>query len=224
MTIYDFHPRIEENPIFKNTDPSIVNRFLTESVMTVSAFAPNETAYSSCTSNVRVGILLEGVAQVYTDHARAEERTLLRTMGPSDTFGIANLYAEDEPFPTRIVALTPCRILFIEAVAFQSFLENDPVALKNYLRLQSKKLVYLNRKIAIFTAGSAEKRLAVFLLDHEIDGVFTPPCSMSQLAELLGIGRASLYRAIDSLAGCGLIEKEGKRLLIRNKNDLLRFI
>ena len=224
MTIYDFHPRIEENPIFKNTDPSIVNRFLTESVMTVDEFAPSETAYSSSDLKIRVGILLDGVAQVYTDHPHEEERTLLRTMGISDTFGIANLYAKDEPFPTKIVALSSCRILFIEATAFQAFLENDPVAMRNYLRFQSKKLVYLNRKIAVFTAGSAEKRLAVFLLDHEIDGVFTPPCSMSQLAELLGIGRASLYRAIDSLASCGLIEKEGKRLLIRNKNDLLRFI
>jgi DNA-binding IclR family transcriptional regulator len=47
---------------------------------------------------------------------------------------------------------------------------------------------------------------------------------MSRLAELLGMGRASLYRAIDALCDEGLVEKQGKTILIRNKPALLRLI
>ena len=78
--------------------------------------------------------------------------------------------------------------------------------------------------IYTLTAGSAERRLAVFLLDYEQDGVFIPPCPMNRLAELLGIGRASLYRAIDALCAEGLIEKQGKNIHLRNKDALLRLI
>lgn len=224
MTIYDFCPDIESNPIFRQTNPTVVNRYLNETSMTIDDFAPHQVAYSAASGNVRVGILLAGIAQAHTGSNHSGEHTLLRTLHTGDMFGIANLYAEEEPFPSLIVATEPCRILFIRGNALKNFIEKDPRALRNYLSVQSKKIVYLNRKITTFAAGRAEKKLAVFLLDHEINNVFTPPCSMSQLAAMLGMGRASLYRAIDSLVSYGFVEKQEKCLLIRNKNELLHFI
>jgi DNA-binding MarR family transcriptional regulator len=75
-----------------------------------------------------------------------------------------------------------------------------------------------------FTAGSAEKKLASFILDHERDGIFSPPCSMIDLASMLGMGRASLYRAMDQLISQGWIEKKNKVFMITDLNALTAFI
>ena len=210
---------LRKHPLFATLTSDAVARYFSDSGAEIISFGAHEIAYSSSAEHVRIGILLSGKARVETD-----AQALVKSLRIGELFGIANLYAEDEPFPTAIVTTSPAKILFLEGEAVKMLIENEPEILKNYLAFQSRKIVYLNRKITTLTAGSAEKKLAVFLLDYEQDGIFTPPCPMNRLAELLGMGRASLYRAIDALCDEGLIEKQGKNLLLRNKDALLRLI
>ena len=84
----------------------------------------------------------------------------------------------------------------------------------------SKKVVYLNRKISTLVAGSAEKKLVAYLLEVEFDSVCSLNVSMSSLADMLNVGRASLYRAIDDLENRGLIKKNGKMIIISDHEAL----
>ncbi len=224
MTICEIFPNIADHPVFTGVTPRVLNRCFHENTMEIAEFSAGTVAYSSVNEGVRVGVLIDGTAQVQTGNASSAEHALLKSMEIGDIFGIANLYAEDEPFPCLIVAESACKILFLQGDAFKKLIESDHRALRNYLAFQSRKIVYLNKKILTFTAGSAEKKLAIFLLEHQRNGIFTPPCSMSELSDMLGIGRASLYRAIDSLASCGLIEKKDKQIYIRNMEALSRMI
>ncbi len=222
LRIEKIFPSITKNPIFCKVDFNSAYTYLNEASMLVRFFNQKEVAYSSTAEGVCIGILLSGKAQVYT--GSANDPILLKSLKAGELFGIANLYAEEEPFPTMIITTEPCEILFINGEAFKSFIENDTVALRNYLSFQSKKIVYLNHKIMTFTAPNAEKKLAVFLLDHEQNLVYTPSCSMSALADMLGIGRASLYRGMDHLIEHGWIEKKGKKIYIKDRDALLGFI
>ncbi len=222
ISLFQLHPKLREHSIFQGVDPSHVERYLNADSLRVEEFPPDCVAYSSVSEGVRVGSLLSGGAQVQT--GLSDGRALLKTVAPGELFGVANLYAETEPFPTQIVTTEKSKILFIDGDAFRNFIENDPDARRNYLGFQSRKIVYLNRKILIFTAGSAEKRLALFLLEHERDGVVRLPCSMTELSELLGIGRASLYRASDALTSYGWIEKNGKTVRLVMRDELYRFV
>ena len=86
------------------------------------------------------------------------------------------------------------------------------------MQFLSRKIIYLNKKLATLTAGSAEKKLAAYISEHQIDGVFTAT-SLSELANILQMGRASLYRAIDSMTENGIIKKSGKQFII---SDLIK--
>ena len=224
MTVYDIFPDIRCNPIFLNASPVIVNQYLDHTTFYTAVLASGDLVYSSESKGIHVGIILQGSAKVHTGMSGATDPALLKTLSVGDMFGIANLYAEQEPFPSRIIAADSCQVLFIDGSAFKRFIEHDPVALRNYLSLQSQKIVYLNRKIMTYTAGSAEKKLVVFLLDHQVDSVVKLPCSMSELAEILGMGRASLYRALDTLIGYGWLEKNNKNLKILDQSALIKFI
>ena len=209
---------LKQHPVFATLTPDTVCRYFSEQNSEIVSFGAREIAYSSA-DQLRIGILLSGKARVETD-----TQALVKSLRIGELFGIANLFAENEPFPTVIVTTTEARILFLDGNTVRRLVEEEPSIRRAYLKFQSEKIVYLNRKIATLTAGSAEKRLAVFLLDYEHDGIFIPPCPMNRLAELLGIGRASLYRAIDALCEEGLIEKQGKTIYLRNKDALLRLI
>lgn len=217
--IYSLIPKIEENPLFFGVSKEHTNKYLNESTSRIEKFSADEVAYSSRSNNIEVAFIIDGIARVYA--GVSEEKALLRTLHRGDMFGIANLYDSADPYPTQIITATDSQIIFIDGEAFKAFIENDTRALKNYLGLQSKKIVYLNKKISTFTAGSAEKKLALFIYDNEANGAFVSPYSMSELAEILQMGRASLYRAIDSLIEYGAIEKQGKVILIKDKNKLI---
>ena len=203
MTVYTLFPDIVRNPIFRDAKQESVNRFLTEDTLRTEAFSPHQPIYSSESERISVGILCSGNARVLA--GQGDEYTILNALHEGDMFGIANLFDTDSPFPTRIVATAESRVLFIDGDAFRRLIEGDRQILHNYLSFQSRKLMYLNRKILTFTAGSAEKKLLLFLLDRQDNGSVLLPCSMSELAERLGIGRASLYRARDSLIRDGLL-------------------
>ena len=98
-------------------------------------------------------------------------------------------------------------------------LEQDKSFLYHYLGFLSGRICYLNRKIRYLTAGSAERRLALYLSSFQKDTVELD-ASLSSLSELLDIGRASLYRAFDSLQSDGIITRDGDRITVLSRDAL----
>ncbi len=198
-----------------------IKKHLTSDKVFSKSFCACDEIFSPKQEKHCVGIILRGSAVVVP--TSSGENAMLKILSPDDMFGIANLYASYEPFPSLIRAKTDCEVLFIDGEAFKSLIENDTAALHEYLALLNQKIIYLNKKISTLTAGSTEKKLAFYLAEHECNGEVSQNVSMSALADMLNIGRASLYRALDALASCGLIRREGKRIIILDKNALLNF-
>ncbi len=215
--IYSMIPNIDKHPLFTGVPISHISEYLTADVTRISEFTPNTVAYSSESETRQVAFILCGTAKVYMGNS--EESAFMRTLTAGDAFGVANLYDEDDPFPSYIITASNVKILFIEGEIFKKFIECNSTATKNYLSFLSKKIVYLNKKLATLTAGSAEKKLACYILEHNTDRIFSPP-SLCELADILQMGRASLYRAIDSLEENGMIERKGKKILVLDMEKL----
>lgn len=219
--IYSLIPGIEQNPLFSGVPKEYVEKHFSNEKIHVKETAANTLAYSSKSSDLEVAIILTGSVRVYI--GEDGEKALIRTLNAGDIFGVANLYDEEDPFPTQIITATQARILFIDGTEFKAFIENDPTATKNYISFLSKKIVYLNKKLATLTAGSAEKKLATHIYEHQVEGVFSVS-SLSELANILQMGRASLYRGIDSLIENGLIKRSGKTFVISDVKKFKNYI
>ena len=168
------------------------------------------------TREKRAGLILEGKARVTTaDNAK---KNILRELAQKDVFGIANLFSSAS-FVTNIRAATPCRILFLPELAVRHLLENDRAFLYNYLGFLSSRIRVLNQKICYFTAGSAERKLALYLLSFKSQKIRID-LPLSALAELLDLGRASLYRAFDALEEAGYLKKEGRNITLLRPKEL----
>ncbi len=208
-------------PLFKGADEIMLKQAIEDESFCCKIFRSGETIYSPDESEKRIIILKSGLANVYS--ADTSRSLLLRTLEPLKTVGVANLFS-NEKYVSRIIADKKCETVEITARNFGKLLEKDSVMLYNYISFLSDKICLLNKKIVYLTAGSAERRLAVFIDAHSSEirsDSFALPIPMNSLAEMLNLGRASLYRAADKLEADGCIKREGKQITIVNKELML---
>ena len=208
-------------PLFQGADAENVKDSIESGKFTCKVYTSGEIIYSPEETEKKLIIILSGEASVYT--ADPSRSMLLRRLGEGKTVGVANLFS-DESFVSRIIADKKCETAEISAKDFGKLLEADRRVLYNYVSFLSNKICYLNKKIVTLTAGSAERRLAVFLDSHASEigsDSFALPVPMNSLAEMLNLGRASLYRAADKLEADGFITRDGKNITLVSKEQML---
>ena len=209
-------------PLFDGVDGTILSRCIDSDGAIARSYRSGELIYTPDAKNKKLIVFLSGEAEVYTaDESRS---TLLRRVRRGGIVGVANLFS-DEGFVSRIIAAKKCETLEISAEAVGKIIEEDRRMMRNYLVFLSNKICYLNRKIVTLTAGSAERRLAYYLssCSEELgDDSFTLPLPMNALAEALNLGRASLYRAEERLTSDGFLCRDGKKVTISHKEQMLQ--
>jgi CRP-like cAMP-binding protein len=146
----------------------------------------------------------------------------LRSFQPYELFGISNLFA-NQPFATKVTACTDCTILVLDSQFMSHLIDHDRSVRYEYISYLAQKTLYLNKKIACLTAGSAEQRVARWLDNQAQDDTVAINVPMSTLCTMLDIGRASLYRAFDCLENDGFIKREGKVVFLYNREKMLSF-
>lgn len=197
------------NPLFQG--------FAAEEIASLLASAPDPTCFargeqllSPGSTKRALGFLLEGCALV----TRGGAGVAMSRLTPGAAFGMATLFASGEPFPNEIRAETACTALFLPQQWVAEMIGREARFAFNYIALLSERILFLNRRIDTFTAGDVPQRLRGMLDQFRRrqggGAALTLPCSYTQLASLLGVGRASLYRALEQLEGEGLFTREGR--------------
>ncbi len=220
MSEYDAYRKVFDSGIFAGAAHAVIETYITPDSFRIRDFAAGDAIATPEMPETQVGILLSGKAQIFSVHN--SKKVLLKTMQGKEMFGVANLFCENLPFPSFVYAKSAAKVLYISADSLRRLIENDGTVLRNYLEFLSTKIVYLNRKIAILTAGTPEAKLSYLILENEKNGIFTPETPISSLATMLDTGRASLYRAFDKLVSEGYIERQGKNIVILDKERLAR--
>lgn len=214
-----FIEMLKSTDLFCGVDSGVLSGMLLDSRAEVAGFAGGQVIYSRNQYRRSLGLLLKGKAEVRK--TSGGHTVILNRLTAPRLFGAAVLYQDEEEYVAEIVALEPCTILFLTQDLFTETMRRDFTLTENYLAFLSQRIRFLNRKIDGFTRGSAESKLAWYLLDiscGETSVCF--PVSLKHLAEVLNLGRASLYRALDALADSDLIERDGKQIRIVDKTGL----
>ncbi len=191
----------------------------------IASYEKGDVIYDRTHTKRSLGLVLSGEVEVTKPQGQTGT-VLMNVISPGQCFGAASMFQEYEFYVTDIVAKKRSSILFLPQEALLQLFTDSQQALANYLSFLTGRIFYLNRKIDAYTGGSAECRLAMYLLDHQQEG--TPPkvvlpFGMNKLAELLGIGRASLYRAMETLDTKGITARDGKCIVILKPEELMRY-
>lgn len=202
--------------LFRCSPPGVLTRILAVSDCTAAAYEKNEVVYDKTNFSRSLGIVLEGRLRVTKENA--DKRSIvMSTLQRGAMFGAAALFNSEPEYATKITAIEHSRVLFLPQRLIKRMIEREPEIAENYIRYLSERILFLNRKIYFLTAGTAEQRLAGFLLDNLAVGEFSEmPMTMHRLADALNMSRASLYRAFDELTASGAVSKQGKLVCINN--------
>jgi CRP-like cAMP-binding protein len=199
--------------LFSGIDDSAVGAAFENEECCCLEFEPDEKIYTRSNFKKSMGIVLTGELKALKPSGQGPD-LVLNTFFAGGVFGIAGLFNHAKHYVSEVVSVKRSRVLFLPQSLLHSLFEQDFRIAENYIGYLSNRICFLNSRIDNFTGGSAECRLISYLLSISSKSDdpfrFELPCSLTQLANLLDMGRASLYRALDDLCMAGIIQRNGK--------------
>lgn len=186
-----------------------------------AAFEAGEPVCPSEGEQTAAMFLSAGEAAAYSPNGGGS-RVELNRFAAGSMFGVAAVFSDDGRPLTNVVALRPSKVLFLPRGLLCALFERDVRVAERYISFLSGRVEYLNRRIAGFTAGEAESRLAFYLQGQlgPHGDVLELACPATALSRRLDVGRASLYRAFDKLADAGAIRRNGKTITVLDREKL----
>lgn len=206
------------NPIFSSLSKETADRLSSDPRCFLVSAKCGHNVLSDESIPPALGLILSGTVLVYRKGGGLP--ILLQRLEEGKLFGSSTLFSDNCDYVTELKAECDCSIFFIPTVIVRELINASPQFSLDYISFLSGRIRFLNERISELSAPSTVQKLAAFLLK----GNESIAPSKVQLASALGIGRASLYRALDELCEKGLIRLDGKTVEITDRDGLSKLI
>lgn len=184
-------------PLLKGLNDAILQEIYTLGQL----FSYEKDAAIDCLHSIC--IILSGRACIRRE-ANNGHFVVLDYVGPSRALGPAQIFIEDAAL-SQPFALTAMRIFRITKTQTEALLKKHASFQKKYIQFLSERISFLTSKIVSLTGSSIEDRLLYYIQQNADDTGRLTVRSFTELAALLNIGRASLYRAIATLTETNVV-------------------
>jgi CRP/FNR family transcriptional regulator len=168
--------------------------------------------------------ILDGEVRVYRMDNKGKDIEIVR-LHPGSFFGEAVAFAGGV-YPAFARTVKPSEVLFFDTQAVFRKLREDPSIARFFLVLLANKCLVLNERIETLGLRTVRQRLAQYLLSHcpgeEKACLVELKIKKTDLARLLGTISETLSRNLRKLREDGLIEVEGKKIIIKDCHRLRR--
>jgi len=200
-------------PLFKGIRPSRLEEILGQVFHKTRHFKKGDIiSHAGNTCDVLM-IMLEGIVSGemsdFTGKTlKIEDIEAPRPLAPAYLFGMNN------QFPVTIVAQSNVRLEVFPKESVIKMMQIDELLLGNYLDIISNRAQFLSQKIKFLTFKTIREKIAHFLLLHSKTGKMEVQFGQThqQLADLFGVTRPSLTRAI--------LDMEEERIIESNRGTI----
>lgn len=166
-----------------------------------------------------LGIILTG--QMHVEKAMPGGKMMRFSTLPSGAcFGLS-MFAEHGT--AWMTAAKNAEVLLLPDSVLRWAMQRNFTITENYIRYLTDQVQILYEKISDLTGGTAGQRLAAFLAAYcDADGVLR--ITMTDLSRRLNVGRATIYRALESLEKQGVVCAGSKTIRVIDHQALHRII
>ena len=208
--------------LFKDIPLSSLEKMLEKTELEILSYTKNECIYAQNAFMQKLGFVYDGeclVERIKSSGAPVP----LNSLKKHDSFGITAVLSIDNDIPTTVVAKKATSVLFISKNEVLELMRAHSGISFNVISFLANRVAFLNKKLEMFTSDNTESRLASFLLQkHKSEKSDEISVNLSSLADMLSCGRASVYRAIESLTSDGAIKYNNKKFYILDASRLER--
>ena len=175
-------------------------------------FKKGDMIYSADTFKLALGVILKGTASATSENS---DSFFKKSFSTGSVFGAAAIFGDSGPYVSQIIANTDCEVLFIEETLLKKIFALYPQTSLNYISFLSDKIRFLNQKLNMISCSAAEDTVYKYLIENMNDAhIVSLSVSMSLLAKMLGLSRATLYRSFDALESKGKIIKQNNEIKV----------
>jgi CRP-like cAMP-binding protein len=134
----------------------------------------------------------------------------------------AFLFGNKNRFPVNVVTISDGELLLIEKKDFLALMMKNDIILKNFLDMISNRSQFLSEKIKFLNFKTIKGKLAHFILQKSgaTGSLVLMEMTQNDLADLFGVARPSVARAIGEMEEEGLVEAKGKKIRILDREKL----
>ena len=148
--------------LFKNAD-EILDACFGIISPTLKKFGKGDIVMSPTNFDLRIGFIAKGSCVVNRTSSSGND-VPLNKLTKYDSFGIVSVLSEKEQYPTEIIALESCEIVFLEKEDFWLLVNNYNQIARNVINFLTSKILFLNEKIYTFSADNVEQKLSNYIL------------------------------------------------------------
>ncbi len=206
---------LRRHVLFRELDEAVLSALVAQEGCLTRRMGKGESIYTPQDFDRALGLILEGRVQVN------KEGFVVSVLDRGGLFGAAALYNDREDYAVALTVLAPCRVAFFSQELMSRLMREHSAVASAYIRYLSERIRFLEGKLSAVLAPDAVSKLGQYLLERQEEDTVILDCPMSGLAKRLGLGRTSLYRAVEVLTQSGAIEKTGKRIRILKEEALL---
>ena len=204
-------------PLFNGMSPMEIGHLLSQEGCRLVHYPAGSTIPSER------GMMMLLTGSVLIEKQSADGRYLrMREVWPPQAINVSALLAQPPREISRLSTPDGCRAVELSrALVTQALMEGGTFSV-NLVEFLLGRVVFLNKKITALSGHTAASRLELYLAENAVqkDGVSQVqlPFSLSEFAEHLCVGRASLYRTLDAMEQQGRIRRKGRTIYLSVEN------
>ena len=210
--------------LFDGLEEAVILRTLGDKGCLMESYRRGDVIYDESHYRRNIGMILEGTVEVRKGSPDGG-RYVMNTLSDGGVFGVAAMFNDRDCYVTSLVARDACRVVFLDQPLLERLMREDFRAAENYIEFLSGRICFLNEKISGLLISGTDSTLRHWLARNlrEEDGRYYVKLdvSISALASMLHMGRASLYRSLCELEREGLIKKDGRCIEILRPENLI---
>ena len=204
-------------PLFNGMSPMEIGHLLSQEGCRLVHYPAGSTIPSER------GMMMLLTGSVLIEKQSADGRYLrMREVWPPQAINVSALLAQPPREVSRLSTPDGCRAVELSrALVTQALMEGGTFSV-NLVDFLLGRVVFLNKKITALSGHTAASRLELYLAENAVqkDGVSQVqlPFSLSEFAEHLCVGRASLYRTLDAMEQQGRIRRKGRTIYLSGES------
>lgn len=209
---------ITQIPIFRSLEKDELKHFLSCSQYELKEYGKGQIIYLKYDKCNTMDIILEGKIAIQRIDENGNILTI-KIFSSGDMIGANLVFSGRNEYPMTVTSLTRSTILHLQKQLVLEICKENELFLNILLKEISNKTLILTDKINEIIMKSIRQRIVDFL-DYEFhqqgSNIIRLSTTKKELAESLGVQRASLSRELNKMKRNGLIDYDVKSITIKN--------
>lgn len=207
---------IKKNQLFIGIDDKIVRDILKKSKYYIKTYNKNEIIFNEDDECKSLALILSGNVEIQRLYSNGKYIVVSRLF-EGDVFGEALVFSKKKSYPATVMALSECRVLFINKDDVLKICSYEEKVLENFMSLLSDKVFILNSKIKSISFKTLRQKVISYILNEvkqQKSNYIMLNSTKEDISALLGIPRPSLSRELINLRNMSYIEFDRRTIKV----------